>query len=46
MAFGKLREYNTRNIFFQKPYTKCNVETLFRPVSKRSKSKLSICLDQ
>ena len=44
MKFGKLTEYNIRNIFVQKSYTKCAGETITRPLSK--KSKLSISLDQ
>ena len=44
MKFGQLLEYNMRNIFFEKSYTKCAGETLPRPLSK--KSKLSIPLDQ
>ena len=44
MKFGQLIEYNMRNISFEKPYTKCGVETVPRPYSK--KSKLSISLDQ
>ena len=27
MEFSQLREYNTRNIFFEKSYTKCGGET-------------------
>ena len=44
MKFGQLIEYNMRNIFLEKPYTKCDGETIPRPFSK--KSKLSISLDQ
>ena len=44
MKFGWLIEHNMRNISFEKPYTKCGVETIPRPYSK--KSKLSISLDQ
>ena len=44
MKFGQLIEYNMRNIFVEKPYTKCAGETISRPLSK--KSKLSISLDQ
>ena len=29
--FGQLIEYNMRNIFLEKPYTKCGEETIFRP---------------
>ena len=42
MKFGPLIEYNMRNIFLEKSYTKCGGETITRPFSK--KSKLSICL--
>ena len=44
MNFGQLIEYNTRNNFVDKSYTKCGGETIPRPFSK--KSKLSISLDQ
>ena len=44
MKFGHLIEYNMRNIFVEKSYTKCAGETIPRPLSK--KSKLSISLDQ
>ena len=43
MKFGKLTEYNMRNIFLEKPYTKCG-ETSPRPFSE--KLKFSITLDQ
>ena len=43
MKFGQLTEYNMRNIFLEKSYTKCGGETIPRPYSK--KSKLSISLD-
>ena len=42
--FGQLIEYNKRNIFLKKSYTKCAKETIPRPLFK--KSKLSISLDQ
>ena len=42
--FGQLIEYNMRNIFVEKPYTKCARKTIPRPLSK--KSKLTISLDQ
>ena len=35
MKTGKLIEYNTRNIFLEKSYVKCNGETIPRPVSKK-----------
>ena len=43
MKFGQLTEYNIKNIFLEKSYTKCGGETIPRPFSK--KSKLSIPLD-
>ena len=42
--FGQLIEYNTRNIFYEKSYTKCGGETSPRRFSK--KSKLSLSQDQ
>ena len=44
MKFGQLIEYNMRNTFAKKSYTKCAGETIPRPWSKVSK--LSISLDQ
>ena len=44
MKFGKLIEYNMRNIFLEKSYAKCDGETSARSFSK--KSKLSVSLDQ
>ena len=44
MRFGQLLEYNMRNIFVEKSYTKCAGETIPRPLSK--KSKLSKSLDE
>ena len=44
MKFGQLIEYNMKNIFIGKSYTKCGGETVPRRFSK--KSKLSISLDQ
>ena len=44
MKFGQLIEYNIRNIFLEKAYTKCGGETILRPFSE--KSKLSMSLDQ
>ena len=44
MQFCHLREYNMRNIFLEKPYTKWDAETIPRLFSK--KSKLNISLDQ
>ena len=43
MKFGQLIEYNVRNIFVQKLYTKYGGEAIPRPLSK--KSKLSISMD-
>ena len=43
MKFGQLIEYNMRNIFAEKSYTKYAGEIIPRPLSK--KSKLSISLD-
>ena len=42
--FPEIPEYNLRNIFLERSYTKCGGETIPRPFSK--KSKLSISLDQ
>ena len=44
MKFGQLIEYNMRNSFLEKSYTKYDEETIPRHFSK--KSKLSISLDQ
>ena len=44
MAFGQFIEYNMRNIFLKKLYTKFVGETIPRRFSK--KSKMSISLDQ
>ena len=35
MKFRQLIEYNMRNIFLEKPYTKCVGETIPRPFSKK-----------
>ena len=43
MKVGQIIEYNMRNIFVEKSYTKCGGETVPRHFSK--KSKLSISLD-
>ena len=42
--FGQLIEYNMRNIFLEKSYTKYGGET--SPKSFSKKAKLSISLDQ
>ena len=34
MKFGQLIEHNTRNIFRENSYTKCDGETILRPFSK------------
>ena len=44
MKFGHLIEYNLRNIFFERSYTKYAGETIPGPLSK--KSQLSISPDQ
>ena len=44
MKFGQLIEYKMRYIFAEKSYTKCDGETILRPLSK--KSELSIFLDR
>ena len=42
MKFGQLIEYNMRNIFLEKIYTKCDEEIIPRPVSKKSKLSRSV----
>ena len=43
MKFGQLIEYNMRNIFVEKLYTKWAGETIPRPLPKKSKlSKIKI----
>ena len=44
LKFGELIEYNMRNIFLEKSYTKCRGEA--SPRSFYGKSELSISLDQ
>ena len=44
MKFGQIIEYNMRNIFIEKSYTKYGRETIARLFSK--KLKLRISLDQ
>ena len=44
IKFGQVIEYNPRNIFLEKLFTKCSEETSSKTFSK--KSKLSIYLDQ
>ena len=35
IKFARLKEYNMRNIFLEKSYTKCRGETFLRPFSKK-----------
>ena len=42
MKFGQLIEYNIRNTFAGKSYTKCGDQTIPRPLSKKSKWKISL----
>ena len=44
MRFIQVIQYNMRDFFPEKSYTKCGEEIISRPFSK--KSKLSISLDQ
>ena len=44
MKFGQSIDYNMKNIFFEKSYTKCGRET--SPVTFSEKLKLSISVDQ
>ena len=44
MKFSQLIEYNMKNIFLEKSYTKCGEETIPRSFFK--KSKFNISLDQ
>ena len=44
IQFGQLIEYNMKNIFHEKSYTKCTGETFPRPLSRNLK--LGIFLDQ
>ena len=44
MKFDQLIEYNVKNIFVEKSYTKCAGEFIPRPFFE--KSKLTISLDQ
>ena len=43
MKFGQLMEYDMRNIFIKRSYTKCGGETI--PILFPKNSKLSISLD-
>ena len=40
MKCGQLIEYNMKNIFLEKSYTKCETETIPRPFSKKSKLRI------
>ena len=42
MKTGQLLEYNLRNIFIEKSYTKCGRETIPRPFSEKSKLRRSL----
>ena len=42
MKFGQLIEYNMRNIFVEKSYTKFARETIPRPLSKKLKLSISM----
>ena len=42
MEFGQLTEYNMKNIFLEKSYTKCGAETIPRHFSKKSKLNVSL----
>ena len=44
IKFGQIKEYNMRNVFLEKTYTKCGGKTNSRAFSK--KSKLSLYLNQ
>ena len=42
MKFSQLMEYNMRNIFIEKSYTKCGGETIPRLFSKKSNWSISL----
>ena len=42
MKYGQLVEYNMKNIFLEKSYTKCGGGILLRPFSKKSKFRISL----
>ena len=42
IKYGKLIEYNMRNNFLEKSYTKCGGETILSPFSKKSKFSISV----
>ena len=41
LKFGKLIEYNTKNIVVEKSYTKCDGETILKFFSEKSKLSIS-----
>ena len=41
VKLGQLIEYNMRKVFLEKPYPKCGGETSTKPISKKSKLKIS-----
>ena len=45
IKFGQLIEYNMRNIFLEKSFTKCGGETIPIPFSKKSKLCISLCIN-
>ena len=45
MKFGALKEYNTRNIFNEKSFTRCGEEASPKALYKKIKN-LTISLDQ
>ena len=42
MKFVQFTEYNMRNVFLEKSYTKCGGETSPEPFSKKSKLAISL----
>ena len=42
MKFGQLIEYNMKNIFVKKSYTRYGGETILRPFSKKSRLSISL----
>ena len=45
MNFDQLIEYNMKNIFYNKSYTKCGRETIQRPLTEKSKLKIDEILN-
>ena len=41
MKFGQLIQYNMKNIFVEKSYTKCAGEIISRPLSKKKIERIS-----